>query len=69
MGDEEYLSLEAKIDSLVAICEQLHEENQQLKNMQADWHKERAVLKEKNEQIRQRVEAMITRLRALEKDS
>lgn len=69
MADQEYLALEAKIDKLVAACEALHAENEQLKQFQSQWHIERAQLKEKNEQIRQRVEAMISRLRALEQES
>lgn len=68
MGDEDYLSIEEKIDKLIQLCEALQTENLQLKQFQTEWHKERAVLKEKNEHIRQRVEAMITRLRALEQE-
>jgi len=69
MADDEYLALEAKIDQLIAVCENLQAENEQLKQYQAQWHKERALLKEKNEHIRQRVEAMIIRLRSLEQES
>ena len=56
MADDEYLALEAKIDQLIAVCENLQAENEQLKQYQAQWHKERALLKEKNEHIRQLIE-------------
>lgn len=69
MADANYSALEQKLDRLIAACEGLQKENEQLKAFQADWLRERAVLKEKNEQIRQRVEAMITRLRTLEQDA
>jgi len=69
MADATYQSLEEKIDVLVAACERLHAENAQLKASHTDLLQERAQLKEKNEQIRQRVEAMITRLKTLEQDA
>lgn len=69
MADADYSSLEKKISSLISLCESLHAENQQLKTFQSEWLLERASLKEKNEQIRQRVEAMISRLKTLEQEA
>lgn len=69
MADANYRSLEDKIDTLISACDRLHAENLRLQSSNTDLLQERALLKEKNEQIRQRVEAMITRLKTLEQDS
>ncbi len=69
MGDSNYIALEEKIDRLVDLCEAVQKENHQLKAFQNEWLQERAILKEKNEHIRQRVEAMIVRLKTLEQDA
>ena len=69
MSDPHLRKLEDKIDQLVQICGDLHNENQLLKDNEANWLRERAKLREKNEQARTRVEAMITRLKSLEQES
>lgn len=58
--------LEQQMVKLLDICEKLHEENRSLQARQEALVAERAALVAKNEQARTRVEAMISRLRALE---
>ena len=59
-------TLEEKIDDLIRICNKLEEENRALRDQQSSLIAERAALVEKSEMARSRVEAMITRLRAME---
>ena len=59
-------ALGRQVDDLIALCEQLRTENESLKHQQATLSGERARLIEKNEQARARVEAMISRLKAME---
>ncbi|MBH98365.1 MAG: TIGR02449 family protein [Rhodospirillaceae bacterium] len=64
--DAELQRLEKRLDELVVICRQLQEENNSLKQRQDSLIEERATLLQKNEQVRARVEAMITRLKSME---
>lgn len=64
--DIELKRLEKRLDELVVICRQLQEENRSLKQRQDALMAERASLLQKNEQVRGRVEAMVTRLKAME---
>ncbi|MDD9980508.1 MAG: TIGR02449 family protein [Gammaproteobacteria bacterium] len=59
-------ALEEKIDHLIRICNRLEDENRALRDQQNSLIAERAALVEKSEMARSRVEAMITRLRAME---
>jgi len=61
--------LEKRLDELVVICSQLKEENRSLKDRQDSLIADRATLLQKNEQVRARVEAMISRLKAMETGS
>ena len=65
----ELVRLEKRLDELVVICSQLKEENSSLKDRQDSLIADRATLLQKNEQVRARVEAMITRLKAMEHGS
>jgi cell division protein ZapB len=67
--DVELKRLEKRLDELVLICKQLQEENESLRVRQESLTAERAELLQKNEQVRGRVEAMITRLKAMEQAS
>jgi cell division protein ZapB len=67
--DIELKRLEKRLDELVEICKKLQEENESLRNRQDTLTAERASLLQKNEQVRGRVEAMITRLKAMEQAS
>ena len=64
--DIELKRLEKRLDELVVICRQLQDENKSLKSRQDMLMAERATLLQKNEQVRGRVEAMISRLKAME---
>ncbi len=64
----ELKSLADKLDRLLSTNARLHEENLSLRASQAQLSQERAALLAKNEQARARVEAMISRLKALEQN-
>jgi cell division protein ZapB len=66
---QELVRLEKRLDELVVIFSQLKEENRTLKDRQDSLNSDRATLLQKNEQVRARVEAMITRLKAMEHGS
>ena len=67
--DQELKRLEAHMDEIVRVCDQLKEENRSLKDRQDTLISERASLLQKNELVRGRVEAMIGRLKAMENGS
>ncbi len=68
--DERQLQLvERKVDELVQLCEQLDKENRVLKADARHWRTEREQLIEKTDIARTKIESMIQRLRALEKES
>jgi len=69
MPDNDLNSLESKINDLIHACSQLKEENLTLRTSQEDLVIERASLIEKTELARNRVEAMITRLKSLEENT
>jgi cell division protein ZapB len=58
--------LERRLDELVITCNQLKEENRSLKQRQDALTAERAGLLQKNELVRGRVEAMVSRLKGME---
>lgn len=61
--------LDKRIDELVVVCDRLKEENRSLRQKQETLMSERAGLLQKNEQVRARVEAMVSRLKAMEHGS
>jgi cell division protein ZapB len=65
---EQLTQLERQVDELVVLTQVLAKENKALRAQQKTWSTERAKLIEKNELAKHRVEAMITRLKALERD-
>ncbi len=65
-ADQDLKQLEFRIDELVRLAARLKEENRSLQQKQETLVTERAALLQKNELVRTRVEAMITRLRAME---
>lgn len=67
--ENELKRLEARVDALVRVCDQLQDENRSLRQRQDVLTAERANLLQKNEQVRARVEAMIGRLKAMEQGS
>ena len=64
--DTELRRLEKRMDELVSIVKRLREENRALRQRQDSLAVERAALVQKNEQVRNRVEAMIRRLKTME---
>lgn len=69
MEDTDLQSLKHKLELLIQRVEQLKAHNRVLLNNERNWRDERAQLIEKNDLARLKVEAMITRLKALEQDS
>ncbi len=55
-----------KVDQLLAYCQKLEADNAALRELQEDWQNERARLLQKNDLARNKIEAMIGRLKALE---
>ena len=64
--EQELLQLEEKVDALLRIVEQLMKENRTLRSQQESLATERAGLLEKHDQVRNRVDAIVTRLKSLE---
>lgn len=58
--------LEQRVDDLINACSDLQQENDTLRQKQGSLMAERAELIEKTELARTRVEAMISRLKAME---
>lgn len=65
----ELKKLENRISELLRACGQLKDENRSLRHRQDTLINERAGLLQKNEQVRARVESMISRLKAMETGS
>lgn len=61
--------LEHRIDELIRTCETLKEENRALRTQRDDLLNERTGLMEKTELARTRVEAMVSRLKAMEHEA
>jgi cell division protein ZapB len=66
MADTQLQTLETRIDELIALCRDLNRENQRLKRENDGWRLERQDLINKNDLARNKVEAMIARLRSME---
>ncbi len=66
MSEKNLKSLEAKIDELIAFSAHLRQENEALKKRESGLMKERTQLIEKTNLARQRVEAMISKLKNLQ---
>jgi cell division protein ZapB len=69
MDERQLQQVEGKVDELVQLCEQLDKENRALKADARHWRTEREQLIEKTDIARGKIESMIQRLRALEKES
>ncbi|MCX2980073.1 TIGR02449 family protein [Halieaceae bacterium IMCC14734] len=69
MPDSQLQLLEEKIDTLIELCADLNRENASLKANANSWSKERQNLIDKNELAKTKVEAIISRLKAMEQDS
>lgn len=69
MKESDFIALDQKMHDLVALCRKLTMENQQLRRQEQSWIAEKAKLMEKNDVIRNKLEAVIQRLRSLEHES
>ncbi len=58
--------LEEKVDALLDVIDRLTKENQSLRAQQGTHALERAGMLEKHDEVRNRVEAIVTRLKSLE---
>ncbi len=68
MSVNELTALEQQVDELLNRLDQVKRENSSLRESQSTLMTERAQLVEKTEKARSRVEAIITRLKAMEID-
>ena len=58
--------IEEKINELISLCDSLKKENRLLRKKQSDWTKEKRLLLMRNDNARQKIEAMIERLKTME---
>lgn len=65
-AEQELKKLEYRVNELIMTCERLKEENRLLRERQGSLNDERLNLMKKNDLARAKVEAIVTRLRALE---
>ncbi|MFO7602829.1 MAG: TIGR02449 family protein [Gammaproteobacteria bacterium] len=68
MEELDIKKLEDRVDDLITAVERLQAENKSLRHNQNSLLSEKAQLVEKTELARSRVEAMISRLKAMEND-
>jgi cell division protein ZapB len=59
--------LEQRVGELILMCDRLREENRTLRAQQQMLSAQRASLMDKHEMARSRVEAMVTRLKSMER--
>lgn len=67
-SEQQLQALEARMGELLEICSRLRSENQALRSREVRLLEERAQLLKKNDMAKTRVEAIISRLRALEQE-
>jgi cell division protein ZapB len=68
MDNLSFPEIEKKVVELINKYELLLDENQKLRDHQEAWKAERTLLLRKNDLARTKVEAMISRLKALEQE-
>lgn len=66
MDETSIAALESGIDKLLSHCETLVRENRALREERAVWMAERTKLVERNELAKNKIDAMISRLRSLD---
>lgn len=66
ISEQDLHALEVRVEELIRACQHLKNENRSLRAREETLLAERAGLIEKNESARDRVEAMINRLKSLE---
>ncbi|RMG55250.1 MAG: TIGR02449 family protein [Gammaproteobacteria bacterium] len=68
-AEQELKKLEFRVSELIQTCERLKEENRVLREHQQQLNEERLNLLRKNEIARTKVEAIVTRLKAMEQQN
>ena len=66
MTEPELVRLEEQVNNLLRLLDRLTKENRSLRAQQETLATERAGLLEKHDQVRNRVDAIVTRLKSLE---
>lgn len=66
MSELDYKALELKVNQLIDLCRKLDAQNKTLIQEKSNWKTERAQILQQKEEARSKVEAMITRLKAME---
>ena len=66
MTEPELVRLEEQVNTLLELLDRLTKENRSLRVQQESLATERAGLLEKHDQVRNRVDAIVTRLKSLE---
>ena len=66
MSELDFKALELKVNQLIAVCKSLAERNKTLEEEKAAFRTERSRVLQQKEQVRGKVEAMITRLKSME---
>ena len=61
-------TLEQRIDELIALCDEFERKQHAMEADREKWQQERTRLLEKNEMAKSKIEAMIMRLKSLERD-
>ena len=69
MADKQLQALAVKVNDLIQLCDLLDQENRTLKAKASTWAEERDHLVEKTEVARNKVNTMISRLKALESET
>ncbi len=67
--EQDIYHFESSIEQLIKTCERLTEENRLLRSQQTDNTQERARLLDKNQNVRGKLEEMISRLKNIEQTS
>jgi len=66
MSDLDYKALELKVNQLIELCRKLDAQNNTLMQEKLNWKAERSKIVQQKDYARTKVEAMITRLKAME---
>lgn len=68
MSDNNMALLTERVDSLIQLVQKLDEQNRHLQSQNSRLKEERAQLLKNHEGTRERIESMLTRFKALEKN-
>jgi cell division protein ZapB len=67
--EQQFKQLEHRADELLKLCQEYQRHNHSLRTREAQLNEERTQLLRKNDLARNKVEAMISRLKALEQET